>query len=556
MPTRATDFRLPLGVAVLVAAAAGVVLDAGFPDGDVWPLAFVGVALVLVSLRGRRAGGAFLVGLIAGLSFYGVHIFWATLYLGLLPWAALTTLEALFFGGGAVLITLAYRWVPRIWPGLLGRTVLLPVVVGGLWTLRELVAGNWPYGGFAWGRMALSQSQSPFAGLVAWVGISGLSFLMVALVAALIQLALQASVRGGTRALAGAIAVVAVLAVPAWPTTSSGTATIAGVQGNGPAGYFDQRERGDLLSSQVEAMTGLPTYLRENDIDLDLVVWPEGGTDLDPTRDAYGAYVFDAISDGYDAPLLSGAITQSDDGEVVHNSSLLWADGGVQAQYDKKHPIPFGEYVPDRAFWRPFAPDLIDLIARDYTPGTRPEAIDVGDFVAGISICFDIVDDQLVTNMMRDGAQVIVAQTNNADFGDTDENAQQLAIARLRAIETARPVVNVSTVASSRVIDADGRIVAGVRDFTAGTMVHTIELGTGTTPAVVDSRAIELLVSFFGLAMLVLARVFLGGARSRRRRRLDASPWPELQPPRLSTSGPVRLEDELRDPRQFDAVGR
>jgi apolipoprotein N-acyltransferase len=176
--------------------------------------------------------------------------------------------------------------------------------------------------------------------------------------------------------------------------------------------------------------------------------------------------------------------------------------------------------------------------------------------MAGISICFDIVDDQLVTNMMRDGAQVIVAQTNNADFGDTDENAQQLAIARLRAIETARPVVNVSTVASSRVIDADGRIVAGVRDFTAGTMVHTIELGTGTTPAVVDSRAIELLVSFFGLAMLVLARVFLGGARSRRRRRLDASPWPELQPPRLSTSGPVRLEDELRDPRQFDAVER
>ena len=180
--------------------------DLGFPGASIWPLAFVGIALVLVSLRGRRAGGAFLVGLVAGLSFYLVHIFWATLYLGLLPWIALSTLEALFFGGGAVLIALAYRWVPRIWPGLVGQAVVVPVVVAGLWTLREFVAGNWPYGGFAWGRMALSQSQSPFAGLVAWVGISGLSFLMVALVAALIQLALQASVRGGTRALAGAIA--------------------------------------------------------------------------------------------------------------------------------------------------------------------------------------------------------------------------------------------------------------------------------------------------------------------------------------------------------------
>ncbi|MBP1241965.1 apolipoprotein N-acyltransferase [Frigoribacterium sp. PvP120] len=552
MPTRVTDLRLPLWLALVVAAGSGVVLDAGFPDGDVWPLAFVGIGLVLVSLRGRRAGSAFLVGLVAGLSFYLVHISWTSLYLGALPWAALSTLEALFFAGGAVLVTLAYRWVPRIWPGAVGTTVLLPVVVAGLWTLREFVAGNWPYGGFAWGRVALSQSQSPFGPLVAWVGISGLSFLMVALVAAVLELALRADVRASTRVLAGAVAVTAVLAVPAWPTTSSGTATIAGVQGNGPAGYFDEREPGDLLNSQVLAMSGLPAGS-----DLDLIVWPEGGSDRDPTRDAYGRYVFDAVSDGYDAPLLSGVITQSDDGEEAWNSSILWEDGAVAGQYDKKHPVPFGEYVPDRSFWRPFAPDLIDLIARDYTPGTRPEAMPIGDFVAGISICFDIVDDQLITNMMRDGAQVIVAQTNNADFGDTDENAQQLAITRLRALETARPVVSVSTVASSRVIDADGQIVAGVTDFTAGTMVHTVDLGTGTTPAVVASRAVELFVSFLGLAALVLARVMIGGRRSRRRRALETAAWPELADPRLRPGRrPRSLDEELDDPSQFDLPAR
>ncbi|NII50824.1 apolipoprotein N-acyltransferase [Frigoribacterium endophyticum] len=552
MPTRVTALRLPLWLALVVAAGSGVVLDAGFPDGDVWPLTFVGIGLVLVSLRGRRAGSAFLVGLVAGLSFYLVHISWTSLYLGALPWAALSTLEALFFAGGAVLVTLAYRWVPRIWPGAVGTTVLLPVVVAGLWTLREFVAGNWPYGGFAWGRVALSQSQSPFGPLVAWVGISGLSFLMVALVAAVVELALRADVRASTRVLAGAVAVTAVLAVPAWPTTSSGTATIAGVQGNGPAGYFDEREPGDLLNSQVLAMSGLPAGS-----DLDLIVWPEGGSDRDPTRDAYGRYVFDAVSDGYDAPLLSGVITQSDDGEQAWNSSILWEDGAVAGQYDKKHPVPFGEYVPDRSFWRPFAPDLIDLIARDYTPGTRPEAMPIGDFVAGISICFDIVDDQLITNMMRDGAQVIVAQTNNADFGDTDENAQQLAITRLRALETARPVVSVSTVASSRVIDADGQIVAGVTDFTAGTMVHTVDLGTGTTPAVVASRAVELFVSFIGLAALVLARVMIGGRRSRRRRALETAAWPELADPRLRPGRrPRSLDEELDDPSQFDLPAR
>ena len=77
-----------------------------------------------------RAPG--LVGLVAGLSLYLIHIQWATLFLGVVPWAALAGLEALFFAGGAVLITLAYRWVPVVWPGTLGRALLLPVDVAGL----------------------------------------------------------------------------------------------------------------------------------------------------------------------------------------------------------------------------------------------------------------------------------------------------------------------------------------------------------------------------------------------------------------------------------------
>jgi len=87
-------------------------------------------------------------------------------------------------------------------------------------------------------------------------------------------------------------------------------------------------------------------------------------------------------------------------------------------------------------------------------------------------------------------------------------------------------------------------------------MVHTVDLGTGTTPAVVDSRAIELFVSFLGLALLVLSRVLIGGERSRRRRLLASAPWAELTTPRLAAERPVALEDELDDPGQFDSVRR
>lgn len=496
--TRSLRAPLPLWLAVLFAAAAGPVLDAGFPDGDWWPLTFVGIGMVLLALRGRRAGSAFLVGWLAGESFYLVHVSWTALYLGPVPWVALSTLEALFWGVGGILIALAYRWTPRAWPTPLGRLGLLPAIVAGLWVLREYVTGTWPYGGFSWGRVAESQSQSPFAPLVAWLGISGLGFAMVWLVALLLELGLAADLDRARRGLLAAAAIALLFAIPAWPTPTEGTTRIAAVQGNGPAGYFDVAPIGAVFAAQVSETQKI------EDEKVDMVVWPEGSALPDPTRHPGTAALLDALSRKMDAPFVVGTITYHK-GQYF-NSSLLWRAGeGVVGQYDKRHPVPFGEYVPDRAFWRPFAPDLIDLIGRDYTPGTRDNVFDIGGVRAGVSICFDIVDDQLLTDMMRGGAQVILAQTNNADFGETDENQQQLAIARLRAIESGRSLVNISTVGSSQIIAPDGGTIVEIPPFQPGHMVANVPIGITTTPATLLSRGIEFLVAGLGLFGLFVA---------------------------------------------------
>jgi len=142
---------------------------------------------MLVAFIGRTSAGAALVGFVAGVSFYLTHVSWTSQFLGPLPMSALAVLEALFFALGAVAITLAYRWVPRAFPSAVGRLGLLPVAVAGLWTAREAWVSVWPYGGFAWGRVALSQSQSPLAQLFSWLGTSGVSFVMVLLVALTIE---------------------------------------------------------------------------------------------------------------------------------------------------------------------------------------------------------------------------------------------------------------------------------------------------------------------------------------------------------------------------------
>src|SRR6187431_2562035 len=160
---------VPLWGALLLAVAAGPVLDAAFPDRGWWPLAFVGVAMVLVAAQGRRAGAGFLVGLVFGLTFYLVHIPWMTEFLGpdevwilrAVPWFALSMLMALWCALGTMLISIATRVVPRAVRGPLGRLLFVPVIVAGLWTAREGISSIWPYGGFAWGRVAESQSDSP-----------------------------------------------------------------------------------------------------------------------------------------------------------------------------------------------------------------------------------------------------------------------------------------------------------------------------------------------------------------------------------------------------------
>ncbi|MGH1523127.1 apolipoprotein N-acyltransferase [Leifsonia sp. L25] len=496
---------LPLWGALLLALSSGPILAAGFPGHDVWPLTFVGIGMVLVAQRGRTAGSAFAVGWLAGEAFYLLHVSWTSLYLGPVPWIALSTLEALFWGAGGVLITLAYRWVPRAWPGIGARLGLVPVIVAGLWVLREYVTGNWPYGGFSWGRVAESQSLSPYAPLVAWLGISGLGFVMVWLVALLIELFFAADVRALVRGAVALGAIALVLAVPSWPATTHGTTRIAAVQGNGPAGYFDKRATEySVLNSQVDASNAIPDAEVTGKNAVDMVVWPEGAAQPDPTRDPASAAALDEQARRFGAPMIVGTITYRD-GQYF-NTSLQWEAGkGAVDYYDKKHPVPFGEYVPDRSFWRPFAPQLIDLIGRDYTPGTRDNVFDVRGVRAGISICFDIVDDQLLTDMMNDGAQVILAQTNNADFGQTDENQQQLAIARLRAIESGRALVNISTVGSSQIIAPDGRTITEIAPFAPGHMVADVPLGTTTTPSTLMSRGIEFLVAGLGLFGLLVA---------------------------------------------------
>lgn len=495
---------LPLPLALPAAAAAALLMDLSYPEAGVWILAFPAVALLLLALIGRRAGGALLVGLVYGLLFYALLVSWTSRYLGPVPWAALSVVEGGLSALGLVPITLAYRWVPRALPSTWARMTVLPAVVAALWIGREVFVGSWPYGGFPWARIGMTQALSPLATVTSWLGVGGLGFLMVLLVAMLVEAVRLGLWRRPLPVVLPAAVALLLVATPLFPTSSSGSMRIAAVQGNGPTGYFDERTPFAVVRAQTEATQ--PLYGE----DVDLLVWPEGSLDADPFQNATLARQMTLVTTRIGAPLLANAATARD--ERYWNTSMLWTeDGTAEQSHDKRHPVPFGEYVPDRDFFAALAPDLIGLIGREYSPGTNAPVMDVEGVRVGLAICFDVIYDDVVHEDIRRGAQVLVFQTNNADFRGTDENLQQLAFARMRAIETGRSVVNVSTVGTSQIIRADGTTVTSLNADEAGAMLEDVELRSGLTAGVLLGSGLQQVLLWGGVGALLLA-----GWRARR----------------------------------------
>ncbi|MCB1274204.1 MAG: apolipoprotein N-acyltransferase, partial [Leucobacter sp.] len=272
---------------------------------------------------------------------------------------------------------------------------------------------------------------------------------------------------------------------------------------------------------------------------VDVIVWPENSAEFALPDQVYRSLAVRELAARAGAPIVVGSVLRDPDDTFTNSSLVFDADGDTGVRYDKRRPVPFAEYMPNREFFHALVPDLVDLVQLDYRAGTRPSVVTIdgarGPFNAALAICFDIIFDDHAEAMMHDGAaeglsageaQVIFAQTNNADFGRTAESAQQLAIARLRAVETGRALVNISTVGTSAIVLPDGSDAARLPTHTADAMVAEVPLVTGLTPALRFGAWIAadwMLVGAVGIGVGAAA-VWRARSRSTPRPRRPAAP--------------------------------
>ncbi|WP_157553143.1 apolipoprotein N-acyltransferase [Jiangella gansuensis] len=496
-------------------ALLGASLIAAFPPYDVWFVAILVAAAFALLVRGQSMKRSALMGYLFGAAFFLPLLDWTGLEVGPVPWLLLALFEALFF----IPLAMGVNLVQRV-PG-------WPVWTAAVWVADEAIRGRIPYGGFTWGKLAFSQAEGPMLGLASLAGSPGLSF-AVALAGGLLAWVVVER-RVWLRVAAGAVAVGIVVApLLIQPTPADGdTMTVAIVQGNVPAEGLDYNaEKRQITSNHVEATERLAADIEAGRVERpDVVLWPENSSDISPYHDAATYRAIDGAVRAVGVPVLISAIVPTEDERNVRNTSILWdPETGPGDTYVKRHPMPFGEYIPFRGIAERIT-DAVNQQPRDHLPGDSVGTFQVGDAVIGNVICFEVAFDGVVRDAVREGGQFLSVQTNNATFGRTEMTEQQLAQSQVRAFEHGRTVLVSALAGVSAVVAPDGEVLDRAELFTQDVLVTEVPLSNGTTLATTVGAWPEWALTAMGLG--VVAFVVIGARRARRRDDGDRSDEPQ-----------------------------
>lgn len=465
-----------------LAVAGGCLLAAAHSTR--WPLAWLvplGTAAFAFSVGRSRPWNA-TAGFLGGFAFFALLFPWMNV-VGADAWLALAAICAAWWGLGFAFVDSQHLW-------------RLPTLL----TAAELLRDRVPWGGFGWGQLgAMAIDLGPMAGWLPLVGQVGLTWLLWATGPAIVSASRDPRWRRRIALATAAVLALGALAqaVPRPQVLDGPTIAIvqAGVDHTGLGTLGDRRA---VLERHVRLTREELTTLNR----VDLVVWPENASDVDPHTDATAGEWLSALDAELAPPLLLGAVVERS-AQSVGNVTLRFDGAGPEEVYAKQRLVPFGEFMPLRSLISAYT-DRAALMPRDFAPGDHAGEVSVAGSRLGLLICFEIADDNLAWDRERPPAALIV-QTNNATYDGTEQSAQQLRYARVRAAELQVPVLVASTNGVSAVIARDGTVRAEVAQGDTGILTTGVPATGSFTPAHYLHDPLVVLILLLGLALALRA---------------------------------------------------
>ncbi len=373
--------------------------------------------------------------------------------------------------GLAFFPALGFAMARLIWPHGAARVLALAFGLALSEWLRAVVLTGFPWNEFG---MALGQNLI-LAQVSSLVGLHGLTLAAVAIAAA--PATLWDSERGWRHRAPTGVAAAALAAIAGFglyqlqlpmPADVSGV-KLRLMQPNVAQGPDFAPDKGAEILARYLALSDRATSPERSGVaDVTHLIWPESAFPFILSRDPGAlARISDFLHGG--AVLATGAARMEDgkrgsrDYRYFNSIEVLDRNGLSSARYDKRHLVPFGEYMPFQTWLRRLGVTQFVQFPGGFDSGLGPDILEIPGLPPAIAmICYEAI----FTNEwggLRDGdarrASWLLNVTDDAWFGLTAGPHQHFAQARLRTIEWGLPLVRVANTGISAIVDARGRIV-------------------------------------------------------------------------------------------------
>jgi apolipoprotein N-acyltransferase len=440
---------------LLSAVISGILLTITFPTANMELVAFIALVPLLSVIREQKVQNIskpFMLGLITGIVFFGILLFWVAgirLYqvpqwLLVIGWLFIITVSASFVGIFAVCVSMLKT---RMSP-------LLFIFAPAIWTGLEFIRSYFPMDGFPWGILGYSQYQNLILIQIAeWTGVFGVSFLIVLVntaIAGVISRTKYGWYEIGITTVILSFCVVLGNIKLQENFGSGKPLAISVIQTN--IG-IDQSWEWETSCEKIVLMLDRLTK-RAAKSNPELTIWTETAILSSPATSLWTKRKISSIINDLSSYLLIGApyMTETD----YYNSAFLISDKGeIIDRYDKIHLVPFGEMIPIEKLF----PILRKIFpqAGMYTKGERYTVFNKPDKFCSL-ICYEGIFGDLTRRFVKNGAKFIVNITNDAWTKTRGAYYQHFSMDVFRSIENRRYFIRAGNTGISAIINPSGKI--------------------------------------------------------------------------------------------------
>ncbi len=369
-----------------------------------------------------------------------------------------------------------------------------------MWVLVEWFRG-WFLTGFPWLSLGYSQIDNGLSGFAPLLGAYGLSWITLVAASILLMLLLYRNRRVQLLLLSSIIGLHLMgfgLRQIEWTKPQGSPLRVSLIQGNLPQSTkWDPQAIRNRLLRYAE--------LTEQNWDSNLIVWPENAvtTFYHNIKDGY-LKSLQQLALQHDSDIVLGLPVMDRESRKYYSSMI--SVGRTPGMYHKKHLVPFGEYVPFESLLRGMIA-FFDLPMSSFSPGSEQQPLlrAAGQAVA-ITVCYeDVFGEELIRQLPE--ASLLINGSNNAWYGDSFAPHQHLQISRMRALETGRPLLRVTTNGISALVNHEGEIMGRSRQFETDVLRGEVQPRSGTTPYTTSGNyPVLMLLVITGVLIFLLAQ--------------------------------------------------